>query len=68
MRPESDIYVSRNLFTRATEDHTSYVELNTRLFFNSWADRAKCMGLTSAIEFTVKKKVGLPAIDHVSIY
>lgn len=67
MSPESDIYVSRNPFTREVEDHASCIELNTHLFFKSWAGRAKCMGLTSAIEFTVKKKTDLPARDRVSM-
>lgn len=50
MSPESDSYVSRNIFTRKMEDHASCIELNTYLFFKSWADRAKCLVLTSAIE------------------
>lgn len=37
------------------------------LFFKSWADRAKCMGLTSPIEFTIEKKTDLPAREHVSM-
>lgn len=54
--PQSQIAMSPGTFTRELEDRASCIELNTHLFFKSWADRAKCMGLTSAIEFIVKKK------------
>lgn len=66
MYAESDVYVSKNPFTRQVEDHASYVELNTPIL-QLFGQRAKYMDLTSAIKFTARKMIDLPTINCVSI-